>query len=226
MDKKPIIAIDGPAASGKGTLSRKIAETLDYAHMDTGALYRAVGYEILRAGSNPENENHAIQAAETLIEKISNAASPAEILENKDFRKDDVGQAASKVAVLEPVRNALLQLQRDFAQTPGESYKGAVLDGRDIGTVICPDAEIKLFVTADVEIRAERRLKELQSKGIPATNDAVLKDMRDRDTRDASRQAAPMKPAPDAIVLDTSGLSAEQVLEKALKIIEEKLSTT
>ena len=225
-NKKPIIAIDGPAASGKGTLARAVAETLSYAHLDTGALYRAVGYEVLQIGGDPANEKAATNAAQSLKDKISAASSPDLILHNKTLREDHIGNAASQVAAVTTVREILLDLQRDFAQNPGESYQGAVLDGRDIGTVICPKADVKLFVTADHEIRAERRLKELQSKGIAATKDAVLKDMQERDARDAERQTAPMKPASDAIVLDTSDLNAGQALEKALDIIKDSLAST
>ena len=224
MHNKPIIAIDGPAASGKGTLSRNIAEALGYAHMDTGALYRAVGFEILEANGDPEDETDASTAAETLTKKITTASSPSFILHNPKLRGDDVAQAASKVAAIQTVRDVLIDLQHNFAQSPGNSYKGTVLDGRDIGTVVCPEANVKLFITARDEIRAERRTKELHSRGIEATYEAVLRDMQARDTRDAERQTAPMKPATDAIVLDTSDLGEDEVFEKALEIIREKLS--
>lgn len=219
-----IIAIDGPAASGKGTLARHLAAHLNFAHMDTGALYRAVGYEVLRAGGNPENENHAERAAETLRDKIMAAAGPDQILGNTELRSDEAGQAASKVAAIQSVRDTLFHLQRDFAFFPGEGYEGAVLDGRDIGTVICPEAPVKLYIEASLQVRAQRRLKELQSKGISVTSGAVLEDMRLRDERDANRQTAPMKPAEDAIVLDTSDLSADEVFDKALNIVERSLS--
>ena len=208
-----IIAIDGPAASGKGTLARALAENLNFAHMDTGALYRAVGYEVLQSGGSPSDENDALAACASLAKKITNP----ETLSNPDLRTDDSGNAASQVAVIQSVRDALLQMQRDFAQSPGKSYKGAVLDGRDIGTIVCPQAQIKLYVTANMEIRAERRMKELQSKGIPVTYEAVLEDMRARDARDTGRKAAPLKPAEDAIIIDTSDLSQDEALAKALE---------
>lgn len=222
MPQNITIAIDGPAASGKGTLSKRLAEALGLAHMDTGALYRAVGLEVLKAGGNPESEEDAVKAAETLMQAIRAANAPGDVLGNPDLRKDETGTAASKIAAIQKIRDILLNLQRDFAKNPGESYKGAVLDGRDIGTVICPDADLKLYVVASDEVRAERRLKELQSKGIQVTKAAVLADMRERDARDRSRNAAPLKPADDAVVLDSSDLDADQAFEKALQIVADK----
>ena len=209
-----VIAIDGPAASGKGTLARKIAEILNYAHLDTGALYRAVANILLMAGHNPADEEQAILAAHTLKETLQ----PKD-LDNPRLREDDVGAAASKVAAIQKVRDILFNLQRAFAKAPKEGYAGCVLDGRDIGTVICPEADFKLFVTADDEIRAKRRHKELQSRDIAVTYDAVLTDMRERDKRDSTRGSAPMKPAEDALILDTSDLSADEALEEALAYI-------
>ena len=217
MTAPHIIAIDGPAASGKGTLSRKLAAHLHYGHMDTGALYRAVGYEVFQAGGNPEDSKDATAAAQELLDKFT-----PDLLDNPALRTDEIGQAASKVAIQEPVRTALVQLQKNFAANPGAPYKGAVLDGRDIGTIICPDAPAKIYIVADDAIRAERRTKELQSKGLGVTYEAVLKDMRARDARDAERQSAPMKPASDAYILDTSALDAEEVFEKALKFVSAK----
>ena len=212
-DTPYIIAIDGPAASGKGTLARALAENLNFAHMDTGALYRAVGYEVLQSGGSPSAEGDALAACVSLVKKITNP----ETLSNPDLRTDESGNAASQVAAIQPVRDALLQMQRDFAQSTGDTYRGAVLDGRDIGTIVCPQAQIKLYVTANMEIRAERRMKELQSKGIPVTYEAVLEDMRARDARDTGRKAAPLKPAEDAIIIDTSDLSQDEALAKALE---------
>lgn len=218
-----VIAIDGPAASGKGTLARALAKQLSFAYLDTGALYRAVGFEVLEAGGEPEDEATAVQGAEMLSEKIAKDG-PTAMLGNPALRTDNVGQAASKVASIQAVRDLLTDFQRNFAQAPGESYKGAILDGRDIGTVICPTADVKLYVQASMEIRAERRTKELQSKGIEVTKAHVLQDMRERDERDMHRQAAPLKPAQDAIVLDTSDCEPSEVLEKALKIIKASIS--
>lgn len=212
-----VIAIDGPAASGKGTLARKLAEDLGYAYMDTGALYRAVGYKVLSNGGNPESEADALAGCVALAEDLS-------ILSDPHLRMEECGVAASKVAVIQSVRDSLLNMQRDFASYPGAGYKGAVLDGRDIGTVVCPEASLKIYITASDDVRAQRRLKELQSKGKVVTKSAVLEDMRARDARDKARKAAPLRPAPDAVVLDTSDMTADQVLETALGYVEKTLS--
>ena len=216
----PIIAIDGPAASGKGTLARALAEHLNFAYLDTGALYRMVGYTVLERAGDPGDADEATEAATFLRDYFS-----PDLLQNPALRNDEAGIAASKVAVVPGVRQALLELQKNFAQNPGNGFKGAILDGRDIGTVICPDAPVKLFITASDTVRAERRLKELQSKGISTTYEAVLKDMRERDARDAERKSAPMKPADDAVAIDSSALNAAEMFEKALKTIQERLQT-
>ena len=201
-----IVAIDGPAAAGKGTLARRIAEALSYHHLDTGLLYRAVGVLSEQRGQAPR------EVAERLI---------PEDLKRPDLRGEAAGQAASKVGSIPEVRAALLDFQRRFArQAPG-----AVLDGRDIGTVICPDAEVKLFVTASVEKRAERRVKELLAKGESAIAERVLQDLKDRDARDSARDVAPMATAADAILLDTSELDADAAFEAALAIVREKITT-
>ncbi|MEM6781450.1 MAG: (d)CMP kinase [Pseudomonadota bacterium] len=214
-----IIAIDGPAASGKGTIGRKIAEKLNYAFLDTGALYRAVAHIVLTADHKPDNEEAAILAAQTLRDTLQDGD-----LDNPALRSDEVGSAASKVATIEGVREELLALQRDFAKSPPNGMEGAVLDGRDIGTIICPDADAKLFITASTEIRAERRYKELQSKGIDVKRGAVLTDMRERDERDSQRSIAPLIPAEDARIINTSDLSADEALNQALAHIADKLS--
>lgn len=224
MSKPSIIAIDGPAASGKGTLSCHLAKELNFAHMDTGALYRAVGFEVLEANGNPENEADALAGVQALQDKLSAVSSPDIVLHNPCFREERVGEAASIVAAIPDVRAGLLDLQRNFAENPGNTYKGAVLDGRDIGTAICPDADVKIFVTASVEIRAQRRLKELQSANKAVTYDAVLKDMRERDARDSSRETAPLKAADDAVTIDTSTLTADEAYQEALRIVQGKLS--
>lgn len=221
MTYKPVIAIDGPAASGKGTLARRMAAHGNMAYLDTGALYRAVGNEVLLAGGNPENEADALVGAQSLSGKIASEGAE-KVLGNSVLKEDHVAQAASKVAAIQPVRDALMDLQRNVAKSPGDAYDGAVLDGRDIGTVICPDADLKLYITADDETRAERRTKELQSRGIEAKREAVLADLRERDKRDTSRAAAPLRPADDAIVIDTSDLSADDVFKKALQLLEER----
>ncbi len=197
------VAIDGPAAAGKGTISKAVAAHFGFAHLDTGLLYRAVGRRVLN-GEDP------VAAAQALT---------AEELDQGDLRTADVAQAASKVAVNTEVRTALVNFQRSFAKRDG----GAVLDGRDIGTVICPQAEVKLYVTASPEVRAERRFLELSAKGEDVTRDSVLADVRERDARDAGRSAAPMKPAEDAVLLDTSNLSVEEALDRAIAQVRSKL---
>ncbi|MCR9256527.1 MAG: (d)CMP kinase [Alphaproteobacteria bacterium] len=202
-----IIAIDGFAASGKGTLATILAERLGYARLDTGLIYRATGLGVLEAGGDPENPDDALAAAESL--------TPA-LLEDGRLREPAVTAAAYKVAAQTPVRDALRRFQKDFAANPPGGAPGAILDGRDIGTVICPDADVKLFVSADVEIRAKRRFEELQSQGKTDTYPAVLQAMKDRDASDAENTV----PADDAVHLDTTALTIDQVVEKALSIIE------
>ncbi|MCE8514400.1 (d)CMP kinase [Ruegeria pomeroyi] len=197
------VAIDGPAAAGKGTISKAVAAHFGFAHLDTGLLYRAVGRRTLKG-----------EAAEA----AARALRP-EDLERDDLRTAEVAQAASKVAVVPEVRAALVDFQRAFARRAG----GAVLDGRDIGTVICPEAEVKLFVTASAEIRAERRYLELVGKGHDTTREAVLADVRERDARDADRATAPMKPAKDAVLLDTSTMDIPTALSAAIAEIERKM---
>ncbi|HLI10926.1 MAG TPA: (d)CMP kinase [Alphaproteobacteria bacterium] len=203
-----IIAVDGPAASGKGTLARRLAERFAFAYLDTGLLYRAVGLAVLRQGGDPADPAAAAAAARRL---------DLDALDDPALRGDEAGNAASKVAAIPAVRAALLELQRGFARTPPGGKKGAVLDGRDIGTVICPEAEVKLFVTASPEARARRRHKELLARGLDSIYARVLQDLRERDARDAARAVAPLKPAPDACVLDTSALDADQAFEAAVR---------
>ncbi|NVO57108.1 (d)CMP kinase [Rhodobacteraceae bacterium B1Z28] len=200
------VAIDGPAAAGKGTISKAVAAHFAFAHLDTGLLYRAVGRRTLN-GTDP------VAAAQDLT---------AEELAQGDLRTAEIAQAASKVAVIPEVRAALVDFQRAFARRAG----GAVLDGRDIGTVICPKADVKLFVTASAEVRAERRFLELNAKGADVTRAQVLSDVQERDARDAERSTAPMKPAEDAILLDTSDLSIDEALAQAIEVIESMLPAT
>lgn len=209
MSAKPVVAVDGPAASGKGTLARKLAAAFGFDHLDTGAIYRAVGLSVIRAGGDPSDKAAAIRAARAL-------KPGADVLSDPALRTDEIGVAASKVAVVPEVRAALLDFQRDFAANP-PGGSGAVLDGRDVGTVVCPDAPVKLYIDASVEVRAERRLSELRGRGIPAIWTDVLEDMRARDERDSRRAAAPLRPAEDALVVDTSGLSADQVFDLAVE---------
>ena len=208
-----IIAIDGPAAAGKGTLARRVAEHLGLAYLDTGLLYRAVGYQLLEKGDDPENPELAEAAAQAL--------DPAHF-DNPALRTDDVANAASMVSAIPAVRAALLAFQRSFAANPPTGKNGVVLDGRDIGTVVCPEADAKLFVTASVEVRAERRLKELQERGEEAIHARVLQDMKERDARDSGRDVSPLVPADDAFVLDTSDLDADAVFAAALDYIQQQ----
>jgi cytidylate kinase len=210
-----IIAIDGPAGAGKGTLARRLAAHFHLAYLDTGLLYRAVGHAVLAAGANPEDPAAATRAAEAL--------DPA-ALDNPALRGDEAANAASKVSAIPAVRAALLAFQRRFAFAPPGGALGAVLDGRDVGTVVCPDADVKLFLTATPEVRAERRVKELRERGLEAIYARVLRDMNERDARDRARAVAPLTPAEDALVLDTSTLDAEAVFERALRHIASRNS--
>jgi cytidylate kinase len=205
----PVIAVDGPAASGKGTIARALAKHFGLPHMDTGALYRAVALNLWRWGGDAGNEFEALRAASELN------LDP----DDPELRSEPVSKIASVVSAYSSVRAALLKRQRDFADQEG----GAVLDGRDIGTVIAPRAKVKLFVTASPEVRAERRLKELESRGMHARYEDVLADIRARDERDSRRDVAPLKPAADAILLDTSGLDVAQAIAEAVRLAEERL---
>ena len=206
-----IIAIDGPAASGKGTLARRIAAYFGLPHLDTGLLYRAVAARCLAEGTL-DDEDASVAAAHGLdIARLDGEA----------LRTGALGEGASVVAARPRVREALLALQKTFAATPG----GAVLDGRDIGTVICPDAEVKLFVTATPEVRAERRFRELNGRGADITFEAVLADIRTRDARDSGRASAPLVKAADAVELDTSALGIEEAFAAALALIAARQAT-
>ena len=198
------VAIDGPAAAGKGTISKAVAAHFGFAHLDTGLLYRAVGAKVL-AGAEP-------LAAATSLDPTD--------LENDNLRTPEVAQAASQVAVISEVRAALVDFQRAFAKREG----GAVLDGRDIGTVICPDAQAKLFVTASAECRADRRFKELAGKGLDVSAEAVLADVMARDKRDRERETAPLIAAVDAKEIDTSDLSIDQAVAAAIAFVQSRIS--
>jgi cytidylate kinase len=193
------IAIDGPAAAGKGTISKAVAAHFGFAHLDTGLLYRVVGRKMMD-GVEPVEAARRLEASD---------------LERDDLRNAEVAQAASKVAVIPDVRAALVDFQRAFARRAG----GAVLDGRDIGTVICPEAEAKLFVTASPEVRAERRFKELSAKGAETDFETVLADVKERDDRDMNRADAPLKPAEDAVLIDTSALTIDQAIAAAIDAV-------
>ena len=210
--KKPlVIAVDGPAASGKGTIARALATHFGLPHMDTGLLYRAVALNLWRWGGDPSSEFEATRACDELN---LDAGDP-------ELRSEPVSKIASAVSAYPAVRAALLERQQSFARQPD----GAVLDGRDIGTVIAPHAAVKLFVTATPEVRAERRLKELEARGMHAHYADVLADIRARDARDASRAAAPLKQAPDALLLDTTELPIEEAIAAALRLVEERLAS-
>lgn len=204
-----LIAVDGPAASGKGTIARALAAHFKLPHMDTGLLYRAVALNLFRFGGDPGNEFEARRAAE--ITSVS--------LDDPDLRSEVVGSIASRISAYPSVREKLLERQRRFA----EQDSGAVLDGRDIGTVIAPDADVKLFVTASVETRARRRLAELLARGISTHLEDVLIDLKARDERDSGRDAAPLVQAGDAILLDTSDMDVDQAVAAAIQMVEKAL---
>ncbi len=206
-----IIAVDGPAAAGKGTLARALAAHLGYAYLDTGSLYRGVAHAVLLSGAEPQDKAAGVKAAETL--------DPAKI-DPVAIRTPEVSEAASVVAAMPPVRAAILAFQRRFAENPPGGEPGAILDGRDIGTVVCPDADVKLYVTASAEIRAHRRWLELKDSGSALSEAQVLEDVRERDARDADRATSPMRPADDAHLLDTSDLSIEAAFGAAVALIE------
>lgn len=205
-----VIAVDGPAASGKGTIARALAAHFGLPHMDTGMLYRAVALNLLRRELDPDSEFAAVRACDGV----------AALLDDEELRSEAVGGIASRISAYPAVREALLERQRDFA----EGTSGAVLDGRDIGTVIAPHATAKLFVTASPQVRAERRLAELQARGVTAHLPDVLLDIEARDERDSHRSAAPLRQAADAMLLDTSALDREASVAAAIRLVEERLA--
>ena len=206
-----VIAVDGPAASGKGTIARALAKHFRLAHMDTGLLYRAVALNLWRWGGDPSSEFEALRATHDL------GMDP----DDEELRSEPVSKIASAISAYPSVRTALLERQQEFAGQPS----GAVLDGRDIGTVIAPGADVKLFVTASPEVRAERRHKELIARGMHVHIDDVLADILARDERDSTREVAPLKQAPDALLLDTGDLSVEASIAEAIRLVEERLKT-
>ena len=220
-----VVAIDGPAASGKGTLARRLAERFGLAHLDTGRLYRATAALVLEAGADPADPTAAADAARRT--GAMNLADPI-------LSSEAVARAASLVAAIPAVREALLAVQCDFAADPpapadtgragSTGLQGAVLDGRDIGTVVCPEAAVKLFLDASIEARAGRRVRELRERGATAIYDDVLQDMKERDARDSLRRVAPLAAAPDAVIIDTTGLDADRVFEQACEVIARALA--
>lgn len=205
-----IIAVDGPTASGKGTIAKALAAHYGLPHLDTGLLYRAVGRQVFLDGGDPDNAGDALAAT-----GFSDA-----LLADPALRLEETGGLASRVSVHPLVRQALFDRQRAFATQPG----GAVLDGRDIGTVIAPDADVKLFVTATVDARAMRRFREMRERGEDVSLEAIAQDLRRRDERDTNRKDAPLKPAPDALVFDTSAVNREEAIAGAIEAVEEALS--
>lgn len=213
-----VIAIDGPAGSGKGTLAKRMAERFHFAHLDTGALYRAVGYAVLETGGDPSSLPDVMEGLKLVQRNLT-----PELLASAELRSRAVTDAASKVAVFQEVRDALLEYQRNFAQNPPAGVAGVVIDGRDIGTVVCPNADVKLFVTASAEVRATRRCEELMQNGVAVAYDEVLKDVQERDARDSGRSIAPTKAADDAFILDTSALNPSETLGEAMNLVRAKI---
>jgi cytidylate kinase len=205
----PVIAVDGPAASGKGTIARALAKHFGLPHMDTGLLYRAAALNLWRWGGDPASHFEAVRACGDI------GVDP----DDPELRSEPVSEIASRISVYPEVRAALLERQQDFARQSG----GAVLDGRDIGTVIAPGADVKLFVSASPEVRAQRRLRELAARGMPAHYEEVLADIRARDERDSTREVAPLKPAVDAFLLDTRDLDVGAAIAAAVRLVEERL---
>jgi len=214
-----IITIDGPAAAGKGTLASTLSKKYHLAYFDTGMIYRAVGLEMRLSDTDVHSEEQALKVAQSMT-----FPRMMKLAEDSRLRDTLGGEYASIVAAMTSVRSALLKMQQDFSLSPvyadGTPAKGAVYDGRDTGTVVCPHADIKFYVTASAEVRAERRYKEFVAKGMDISYEQVLQDVKIRDERDSNRSSAPLKPAEDAIILDTSRLSIEEVLQKACEIID------
>lgn len=218
-----IITIDGPAAAGKGTLAANLSEKYHYAYFDTGMVYRAVGLEMFFNNLDINDETAALAVAQNLT-----FARMMELSKHPEFRSQIGGRNASIVSAYPSVRAALLKMQQDFSKKPvfadGTPAQGAIYDGRDTGTVVCPEADIKFFITASSEVRAERRHKEFIAKGMDISYAEVLTDVKARDERDANRETAPMKPAADAIIFDTTEMNIAEVIARASEVIDEKIN--
>lgn len=216
-----IITIDGPAAAGKGTLAQKLAEKYKLAYFDTGMVYRAVGIDLISREIDPNNVFEAEKAAHNM-----SFSKMIKLSERSDFRSEVGSLAASMVAALPNVRSALLKMQQDFALNPlsadGKKMSGVVYDGRDTGTTVCPNADIKLFITASPEVRAWRRHKEYLQKGMLSSYDEVLAQTKERDLRDSSRASSPLKPAKDAVIIDTSNMDSEEVFKMVCQIVDKR----
>lgn len=208
-----IIAIDGPSSSGKGTIAQLLGAKLGFSVLDTGLLYRLLGYMVLKNGKDPSNKKAVLEALKHF--KYDSLALNSPVL-----RDDSVAKAASIVSAFPEVRDALLSYQREFAKAPPGMTKGAILDGRDIGTVVLPDADLKVFITASVKVRAHRRWKELQHRDVMCMFDDVLRDLKDRDDRDTHRECSPLKPSADAYIIDTSDLTPQMAVDKILTLIK------
>ena len=214
-----IIAVDGPAASGKGTLAKRLADELGFAYLDTGKLYRYVGQCVMDDCGDPDDAD----TATAMAAKVGETLRPEE-LDDPRLSSHEAGNAASKIAQFASVRQALYDYQLNFAAQPPDNVPGVVIDGRDIGTVITPDADVKLYITASTEVRAQRRYDQLQQSGSTTTYDAVLQDMKARDKRDAGRDSAPMKPATDAYIIDTSDMTVETAYNTVMEIVHNRLA--
>ncbi len=218
------IAVDGPSASGKGTLARRLAEQFHLFYLDTGAVYRAAAKYILDTGRNPDDPEAAVSAASYVRDNLTWA-----MIDDPTLRTDRVADATSRSSRFPAMREILTETQRHYANHPPihikhKPFQGSILDGRDIGTVVCPHSDVKLYVTAQPEIRAERRFKELSAKGILTTYETVLQDMMDRDARDSGRSIAPLKLAPDALIIDTSVMDIDTAFEKAVEIVRSRIA--
>ena len=211
-----VIAIDGPAGAGKGTVSQEIARLYNLAYLDTGLVYRAAARKALQAGVDLRDHERVIQVARTL--------NIGDLVHVPELRTETMGNEASRIATIPEVREALIDMQRNFSMHPPLPHQGAVLDGRDIGTVVCPWAPIKIYITASAEVRAQRRMKELQGRGISCIYESILLEIQERDDRDMNRATAPLRPASDAVILDSSERTPQEMVEMVSTVIDQHLA--